>query len=194
MIDMAYVTKRHIFLARSTRPRVVLAALVMPLALLGNSPVFGQAVKSRTTVADEPLRPIGNVVDQAKVLNDTEKERLTSLLLRFQTETGHQLVVVTVKSLLGEDVKDFTMRLANHWSIGRKGINDGIVILVAPHDRKARIAVGIGLEQQLPDAFCQHVMDRIMVPAFAKGQIGQGIEGGASVIIKRLQKTVSGAH
>lgn len=70
--------------------------------------------------------------------------------------------------------------------IGRKGINDGIVILVAPTDRKARIAVGYGLEARLPNAFCQEVMVRKMIPAFAQGQIGAGIEAGVSAIMDRL--------
>ncbi|MDQ1228812.1 uncharacterized protein QE379_000238 [Sphingomonas sp. SORGH_AS 879] len=172
----------------------VLVALAMPLALLGGIAAPCQAMEPKIASADEPLQFTGYVVDQAQLLNSDEKQRLTLWLGRFQRETGHQLAVVTVKTLHGEDVKDFTMRLANRWGVGRKDLNDGIVILVAANDRKARIAVGIGLEQRLPDAFCQQVMSRIMVPAFAKARIGQGIERGVSAIIERLQASAPGAR
>jgi len=172
----------------------MVAALAMPLALLGVVAAPCQAMEPKIAIANEPLQFTGYVVDQAQVLNSQEKQRLTLRLGLFQRETGHQLAVVTVKTLQGEDVKDFTMRLANRWGVGRKDLNDGIVILVAPNDRKARIAVGIGLEQRLPDAFCQQVMSRIMVPAFAKARIGQGIERGVSALIERLQSSASGAR
>ena len=136
--------------------------------------------------AETPREQRDYVVDQAGVLSSTERQKLTAQLSRFERDTHHQFVVVTVTTLRGEDIAVFTRRLANKWGVGRKGINDGIVILVAPRDRKARIAVGYGLEARLPNAFCQQVMVRKMIPAFAQGQIGAGIEAGVSAIMDRL--------
>lgn len=139
--------------------------------------------------AEATLEQPDYVVDEAGVLSPAQRQELTDQLRRFERDTRHQFVAVTVKTLGGAEVAAFTRTLANKWGVGRKGINDGIVLLVAPNDRKARIAIGYGLERQLPDAFCQEVMDREMIPAFARGQIGDGIEAGVTAIIKRLAAT-----
>jgi len=76
------------------------------------------------------------------------------------------MVVVTVPSLNGQDVADYTQNLGKRWGIGRKGINDGIVVLVAPNERKVRIAVGYGLENLLTNSYCQKVIDTMMIPQF----------------------------
>lgn len=136
--------------------------------------------------AETGLEQPDYVVDQAGVLSPVERQKLTAQLAGFQHATLHQLVVVTVADLGGEEIAAFTRKLGIRWGIGRKGINDGIIILVAPHDRKARIAVGYGLERQLPDAFCYEVMDRKMIPAFADRRFSAGIEAGVSAIIARL--------
>ena len=80
----------------------------------------------------------------------------------------------------------FTDRLGNQWGVGRRGINDGIVLLVAPNDRRARISVGSGLTRQLPDAVCQQVMSQVMIPAFKAGKVGLGIERGVAALLGRL--------
>jgi uncharacterized protein len=139
--------------------------------------------------AEASLEQPDYVVDQAGVLSPAQRQELTDQLRRFERETRHQFVVVTVKTLGGVEVAAFTRTLANKWGVGRKGINDGIVVLVAPNERKARIAIGYGLERQLPDAFCQEVMDREMIPAFAQGLIGDGIGAGVTAIIKQLAAT-----
>jgi len=135
---------------------------------------------------DETLSFSGYVVDQAHLLSDAEGHALTDRLGRFQHDTGHQMAVATVSSLHGEGIKSFSIRLANRWGVGRKPSNDGILILIAPRERKARIAIGRGLERELPDDFCQSVMDRALVPAFAKGAYGDGIDAGVTAIIDRL--------
>jgi uncharacterized protein len=168
---------------------LALAAVSLPVAAAGSA--SHRPVQPASPIAEAPLEFTGYVVDQAEVLNRDERHSLTLRLGRLQRETGHQLAVVTVRSLGGEDVATFTKRLFNRWGVGRRGINDGIVLLVAPHDRTARIAVGYGLVRQLPDAFCQQIMDRIMVPAFAHGKIGLGVDAGVSAIIERLSTTAA---
>jgi uncharacterized protein len=91
-------------------------------------------------------------------------------LEQFEHRTKHQLVVVTVTSLRGRDVADFTRELANSWGIGRKCYDDGIVLLVAPHERKVRIAVGYGLEKALPNEVAQRIIDQRILPQFRRGE------------------------
>src|SRR6476659_7177855 len=87
----------------------------------------------------------GRVTDAANVVSKQQEAALSDRLARFEDATKHQMVVVTVNSLGGRDVADYTRDLANAWGIGRKGYDDGVVVLVAPNERKVRIAVGDGL-------------------------------------------------
>jgi uncharacterized protein len=93
------------------------------------------------------------------------------------------MVVVTVQSLGGRDVAAFTKELGNNWGIGRAEQNDGIILLVAPKERKARIEVGLGLEQTLPNALCQQIMDAKIIPHFRSGDYAGGITAGVTAII-----------
>lgn len=163
-----------------------LASLLMALAAIGGTDAALSSVERPAVVAATPLRFTGYVVDQAGVLTTQQRQRLSQQLSRFQRETAHQMVVVTVNSLNGDDVARFTDRLGNRWGVGRRGINDGIVVLVSPHDRRARISVGSGLTRQLPDAVCQRVMDQVMIPAFKAGKVGLGIERGVAALLGQL--------
>jgi len=98
------------------------------------------------------------------------------------------MVIVTASSLDGRDVQSFTTDLANAWGIGRKGFDDGVVLLVAPRERKMRIAVGYGLEKRLSDQDCRTIMDRDMLPKFNKGDLAGGIEAGTNALIARLDQ------
>lgn len=96
------------------------------------------------------------------------------------------MVVVTVPTLEGQEIAAFTRDLGNAWGIGRIGKDDGVVLLVAPTERKVRIAVGFGLEEQLTDAVCQHIVDAEMLPRFREGDLPAGIAAGADALIERL--------
>lgn len=96
------------------------------------------------------------------------------------------MVVVTVPTLGGADIATFTRDLANSWGIGRKGHDDGVVILVAPNERKVRIAVGYGLENVLTHDLCKQIIDEQMLPRFRQGDLPGGIESGANAVIARL--------
>ena len=111
---------------------------------------------------------------------------MTEQLEAFEARTKHQMVVATVDSLNGEEIADFTRDLANAWGVGRADHDDGVVILVAPNERKVRIAVGHGLEEKLPDTFSQSVLDSIMLPRFRENDFASGIAGGVKAITERL--------
>ncbi len=125
----------------------------------------------------------GRVVDNAALLPSAAEARLAGRLARYEQRTHHQFVVVTVPSLGGETIEAFGKRLGNGWGIGRKGIDDGLLMIVAPNERKVRIAVGHGLERRLPDAAAAAIIAHDLVPAFAKGDFAGGIERGADAVM-----------
>ncbi|PXA82967.1 hypothetical protein DMC47_44775 [Nostoc sp. 3335mG] len=165
--------------------RCILIALSLSAAALA-LPGCHHSAPMAIEKLDETLPFSGYVVDQANLLSNTEGQALTDRLGRFQRETGHQMAVVTVTSLHGEDIKTFSTALAKRWGVGRKGVNDGILILVAPNERKTRIAIGLGLESELPDDVCRSIMNAAIVPPLANGAYGEGIDAGVTAIIERL--------
>ena len=97
------------------------------------------------------------------------------------------MAIATVSSLGGRDLADFTKDLANSWGVGRKGYNDGVLFLVAPNERKVRIALGYGLEKTLTHEVCQEIIDKSVLPLFRKGDLSAGIEAGTDAMIARLE-------
>lgn len=143
----------------------------------------------KSASATTPAVPFaGRVTDAAQVLSPELESRLADRLKRLERRTHHQMVIVTASSLDGRDVQSFTTDLANAWGIGRKGFDDGVVLLVAPRERKMRIAVGYGLEKRLSDQDCRTIMDRDMLPKFNKGDLAGGIEAGTNALIARLDQ------
>lgn len=141
---------------------------------------------SATQPAGEALRLQGYVNDAAGVLSEEEEKRLFTSLLRLEKETGHQMVVATTSSLGGKEISAYSLALGRRWGIGRKGIDDGVLILLAPNDHKARIEVGYGLERALPDSLCKRIMDEDMIPAFRTGAFGSGLEKGIAALSQHL--------
>jgi len=174
------------------RLRTKVIALAWPLLLLACSDE--QTVKARSDRTTEaamaraqPAIPLaGRVMDAAHLLPSEVRTVLTARLAKLEAETHHQVVIVTVNSLGGRDVADYTRDLANAWGIGRKDYNDGVVLLIAPKERKVRIAVGFGLESILTPVICQQIIANRIVPRFRSGDFPGGIERGADALISRL--------
>jgi uncharacterized protein len=139
------------------------------------------------TEASSTTAPTGRVVDNAGLMTPADEQRLTERLAVFEYTTKHQFIVVTLPSLGSEDIATFTRRLANRWGIGRKGVNDGVVLLVAPNEHKIRIAVGHGLERALPNAVCAAIIAQQILPHFKEGKMAEGIDAGVGAIIDTLQ-------
>lgn len=129
----------------------------------------------------------GRIVDQAELLDEAREEALTSRLESLERETGAQLVVLTTSSLDGLSVEDASIQVVETWKLGRADSNDGVLLLVAPTERKLRIEVGYGLEGAIPDARARRIVDHAIVPLFKSGDFPAGIEAGIAEIEKAVR-------
>ena len=129
-----------------------------------------------------PLR--GRVNDYAQLLPQDRARALEAQLEKFEQETGHQIAVLTIPSLKGDSLEDFSIRVAESWKIGKKGFDNGAILLVARDDRKLRIEVGYGLEGVMPDAIASRIIREVITPRFRSGDYAGGIEAGVESILK----------
>ncbi len=138
--------------------------------------------------AAEPTFPAltGRVVDEAGLLGADEKSALEAELKALEEKSSDQLVVVTLPSLQGHSIEDFGYRLGRHWGIGTARLNNGVLLIVAPNERKVRIEVGRGLEPILTDALSRVIIESSILPRFRSGDFAGGIKSGAGDIILAL--------
>ncbi len=129
----------------------------------------------------------GRVVDNANLLTSQQESRLTAQLAGHEEATSNQVVVVTLPSLQGTAIEDFGYQLGRHWGIGQAGRDNGVLLIVAPNERKVRIEVGYGLEGDLPDAIARAIIDNDILPAFRRNDYAGGIEAGVSTIILAIE-------
>ncbi|THD51746.1 TPM domain-containing protein [Phenylobacterium sp.] len=128
----------------------------------------------------------GRVVDDAHILSPATVAKLNGELAGLEQQTGHQLVVATVPDLQGSEIEDYGYQLGRTWQLGKKGVNDGAILLVAPKEHKVRIEVGYGLEPVLTDALTSVILQEKVLPAFKQGQMEQGVVAGAEALIAQL--------
>lgn len=126
----------------------------------------------------------GRVVDDAGILDAATRTALTDKLAAVEAKSGDQIVVVTLKSLQDTSIEDYGYQLGRHWGIGQKGTNNGVLLIVAPNERKVRIEVGYGLEGALTDAVTRLIIQNSIFPRFRAGDFQGGIARGVDDIIQ----------
>jgi hypothetical protein len=136
----------------------------------------------------EPTFPAltGRVVDGAGLLSAAEINELDAKLKAIEDSSSDQVVVVTVSSLQGYSIEDYGLKLGTHWGVGSKELNNGVLLIVAPNERKVRIEVGRGLEATLTDALSKTIIDTSILPRFRTGDFAAGIKSGAEGIARAL--------
>jgi uncharacterized protein len=128
----------------------------------------------------------GRVVDNAQILSAATEQKLDAELAQLEAQTGHQVVVATLPDLQGYEIEDYGYQLGRTWALGKKGANDGVILLVAPKERKVRIEVGYGLEPVLTDALTSVILQTRVLPQFKAGRMEQGVVEGAEAIVQQL--------
>jgi uncharacterized protein len=141
-------------------------------------------VLAQTVPAFPPLT--GRVVDAANILKPEDRAALEQKLKAHEDKTSDQVVVATVPSLDGFPVEDYANRLFRHWQLGQKAKNNGVLLLVAPRERKARIEVGYGLEGALTDALSKVIITTAMAPRFKQGDFAGGVNAGVDAVLSIL--------
>lgn len=127
-------------------------------------------------IAEPELPPLdGRVVDAAHVLGSAAIARLSTDLRDYEARTGTQIVIVTLPDLQGYSIETWGLALLRGWQIGQKGKNNGVVVIVAPHDRQVRIETGYGAEGPLPDATASAIIREEMKPRFKQGDFAGGL-------------------
>jgi uncharacterized protein len=130
------------------------------------------------------------VTDRAQFLDAEFKTEMARTLAAFHAETCHTLVLVTAESLEGQPIEAYSLALANDLGLGYERFNNGLMLLVAPNDRRARIEVGCGLEDVVTDAAAAQIMTQLLVPAFRSGSYGEGIRAGMRELMLLTRRKV----
>lgn len=128
-------------------------------------------------------RLTGRVNDLAKVLSAETQQRLEQKLAAFERETSNQIAVLTVPTLEGDDIAQFAIRVADAWKLGQEGRDNGVLLILAPAERKVRIEVGMGLQGVFPDITASRIIRDTMRPYLKSNDFNQGISVGVDAII-----------
>ena len=175
---------------RMTRPRAVampssrVALVLAGLLALCLALFAGAIAPARAELTFPPLT--GRVVDAAHVLDAGTLAALDAKLAAQEAKATDQLVVATIPSLQGTSIEDYANRLFRAWQLGQAKKNNGVLLLVAPNERKVRIEVGYGLEGILTDAVASTIIRNAIVPAFKSGDMAAGIVRGTDAILEIL--------
>jgi len=157
----------------------VLVGIVVTFTISSASPVSALDVPPLT----------GRVVDLAHILPSSTVESLTARLAALEGQSSNQVAVLTIPSLEGESLEEFTHRVATTWKLGRKGTDNGVLLLVAIKERKVRIEVGYGLEGVLTDIRSAQIIRNEIVPRFRSGDMSGGVLAGTNAIVKTIEGT-----
>ena len=131
-----------------------------------------------------PSQPPNYVVDLAGVIDSNAEASLNSYLKELELKTSAQVVVLTITSLDGQSIENFSINLAHdQWKLGQKGKDNGVLLLIAIEDRKYRFEVGYGLEAILPDSQVGSIGRQYLVPHFKKGDFSTGILSATLAVI-----------
>jgi len=128
------------------------------------------------------------VTDLTQTLSAQETQALVAKLAAWEAKTGNQLAVLLVPTTQPESIEAYGIRVADAWKIGRKGRDNGALLIVAKNDRKLRIEVGYGFEGTLTDAVSRRIIGDVIAPYFRQNQFGKGVEAGVDAIMATIDK------
>ncbi len=141
-----------------------------------------------SAIAGEPVYPqyVGHVNDFAEVISQDEGAKITALARAVEQSTTAEIAVVTLPTIAPLDIDLYSVKLFERWGVGKKGKDNGVLIILAMKERKWRIEPGYGLEGALPDVLCSEIGRSVMVPYFKQGQFGKGLLAGTMSVAERI--------
>lgn len=164
----------------------------MPVTALALSVMLTAAllVGLASTASAEPKFPqlTGRIVDNANLLNAADRAVIETELKAIEDKSTDQVVVVTLPDLGGYAIDDYGYQLGRKWGIGQKGKDNGVLLIIAPNDRKVRIETGRGLEAHLTDAMSRIIIENAILPKFRRGDFSGGIRDG----VRDIKATIEG--
>ncbi|MEJ2521806.1 MAG: YgcG family protein [Gammaproteobacteria bacterium] len=158
-------------------PALIRAFLAIALCVLASAAGAQQPVPELT----------GRVNDVAGALNSVQRIAIEEKLASLEMETGAQIAVLLVPTTRPESIEQYAFRVAESWRLGREGVDDGALLVVATEDRRLRIEVGYGLEGAIPDALANRIIDEAIVPHFRNGDIDGGIAAGVDRLVQLVK-------
>jgi uncharacterized protein len=134
-----------------------------------------------------PAQPYNHVVDLADIIAPETESNLNRVLLELEQKTSAQMIILTINSLEGGSIEDFSIRVAHDkWKLGQQGKGNGLLFLVSLQDRRYRFEVGYGLEGVIPDALAGRIARQYLVPAFSQGDYSGGIAAAALAAVNEI--------
>jgi uncharacterized protein len=135
--------------------------------------------------AEVPVPPLkARVTDLTGTLNAQQKGELEARIAAYEAKRGSQIAVLLLPTTQPEEIEQYSIRVAEAWKIGRKGVDDGLILVVAKDDRRLRIEVGYGLEGRIPDSLARRVIDERITPRFRDGDFYGGVRDGVEQLIQ----------
>ena len=135
----------------------------------------------------QPLPALSaHVTDTVGLLPEDRRQALEVQLVQLEKDKGAQLAVLIVSTTRPEPIESYSMRVAEAWRLGRKGVDDGVLFVVARDDRRMRVEVGYGLEGAVPDAIAKRIIAEVVAPRFKAGDFPGGIEAGVAALVARI--------
>lgn len=122
--------------------------------------------------------------DEAHIFSQNERDELLNLVQNFEQNSTTQIAIVTLNSLESRSIEELSLEIARGYKLGQKEDNNGVLLVVAPNEKKVRIEVGYGLERTLTDAVASQIINGVMIPEFKNGNMSEGVKEGVLVIIK----------
>ena len=171
-------------LMEGRRHRALLSLCIwMGIAFAGPGELFARDADGLVPVPALSAR----VTDLTGTLNGTEKDALEKTLAEFERKQGSQIAVLIVPGTAPETIEEYSIRVVETWKLGRKDVDDGLLLLVAKNDRKLRIEVGYGLEGAVTDAEANRIIDEYIVPRFKRGEFYRGLHSGLDLLMRLVE-------
>jgi len=157
--------------------------VIRPLSLAFVALLLHGCIGKVANAAEVPVHA-GHVNDYANVLPTSERIELEKSLAAYEVETTHQVAVLTVPSLHGESIETLSLRVARAWGLGRKGLDNGVLVTLAHSEQAVRIELGTGMSKYVSDAAAQRILEETMLPAFRAGDLRGGLRQGIERLLE----------